>query len=736
MPRSASEGTPLLPKSRSASDSLSFTEARAYCVLALDFVVFAPALPVTLVFGGGAFDASRIDFDKFFGCFIVVTFVVLIPAALGGVFGPFVFFDTAFLLSFFWLRGLQALYEFRRSRLVIRAITLGFILLSLWYVVDVRPGFTPRDLPPLGNSSSSIRILDLRPAGRRWRIEADLRTVRLEDNPAFEALSYEWGDPSKSHSISVGGKRFRVTANLWKALHNVRHETETRALWVDAISIDQTRLDEKSSQVPLMSLIYRRAKRVLISLGKHTPPRWIENSDPLTWTSGWVEKTADEYWETTAYWLRQLMLEEYWKRCWVVQDIGSALSIEVYAERKPIPWDKLMELTTTFASKNPTSTLAQRVLRFESLRKSMYHDGRTYVLEQLLEDFKDSFCSVNLDKILAFVGMAVDCQGDCLPVDYAGGAALLYKALISFQNSTTHRNPGKAIEILHFAALVRRLLSRQQAKVEKEYKKPGWLYQPETATYYWCGDDLLEFCPSPEILLLAMPLELFRAPFTSTKDLQIKTSIWTPDTAEVKETWTPGPMGGLDRIKSLGAIVGKVRELGPTYGEYLRSASAPHQWSERLSQVYPAEADQRRARGLNARLSALLGPAADYRLSNVINLPVHDHPGDPSSGPRLFLGGDDIVMGLVPSNAQVGDHICQFWNSSAVAILRSRESGDGFDIIGRGAVLQHGEEIDWDVPMNKSMFLPSDAASVELDLDLVTLNYLSFDTVILPGSND
>ncbi|KAH7141766.1 heterokaryon incompatibility, partial [Dactylonectria macrodidyma] len=93
------------------------------------------------------------------------------------------------------------------------------------------------------------------------------RTVRLEDNPAFEALSYEWRDPGKSHSISVGGKRFRVTANLWNALHNVRHETEARAIWVDAISIDQTHLDEKSSQVPLMSLIYRRARSVLIFLG-------------------------------------------------------------------------------------------------------------------------------------------------------------------------------------------------------------------------------------------------------------------------------------------------------------------------------------------------------------------------------------------------------------------------------------------------------------------------------------
>lgn len=429
------------------------------------------------------------------------------------------------------------------------------------------------------------------------------------------------------------------------------------------------------------------------------------------------------------------MIEEYWKRCWVVQEIGSGLSIEVYPGRKPIPWNKFVKLTSMFTSKNPTSILANRVLRFDSLRKALYDDGQTYVLGQLLENFKDSFCSVNLDKILAFAGMAVDCQGECLPVDYAGGAAPLYKALISFQNSTTHLDPNKAIEMIEFAALARRLLSRQQTKMVKEYKKPGWLYEPGTWSHYWCGEENTAICAgNPEILLFLPFMEFLRAPFSANKDLQIKSSIWRPDTAEVKETWAPGPGGSLGGIRVLGAIVGEVGELGPTYAEYLGYPSAPSQWSARLSQVYPAEPDQRRARGLNARLSALLGPAADYRLADVVNLTSLDETVDVSGGPRLFLDTDNIIMGLVPPNTRVGDRLCQFWNSSAIAILRRRESSDGYDIVGRGAMLQSGEEIDWDVPVNKTMFLPNSSASVELDLDLVMLNYLSYDIVNLPGS--
>lgn len=164
----------------------------------------------------------------------------------------------------------------------------------------------------------------------------------------------------------------------------------------------------------------------------------------------------------------------------------------------------------------------------------------------------------------------------------------------------------------------------------------------------------------------------------------------------------------------------------------------PQEWSARLSARYPAEADQRRARGLNARLSALLGPAADFRLADVTPLPGIEGirpklAAAGGAGARLFLGGEDIITGLAPSNARVGDRLCQFWNSSAVAILR--DQGDGrYDVVGRGTRSWHGDEADWDVPMNRSAFLPGAAESVDLQIDLTTLNHLSFDVVSLLGS--
>lgn len=744
MPPRASERAPLLSGDYAGSSTNTFTEWIGVIILwigiIIDMFLFLPSGPTEMALRHLAQEypyPGEANSIIFLGLWSLFSIVFAVVTALAGYFGPFLIVSVVSLLSFFYFHILEALYKHQVSRTIIRIVAFMIILSTLWKFVDLRHEFTPEDLPALFNSRNSIRVLDVWPAKEQRAIETNLRTVRLADNPTFEALSYEWGNPSRSHSISVAGKRFRVTNNLWNALHNVRQESETRTLWVDAVCIDQTNLDEKSSQVPLMSLIYRRAQRVLISLGKHTPPHWVSESNPSTWTSAWIDTTVDYNWDSTRYWLEQLMLEEYWKRCWVVQEIGLGLSIEVYAQRTSIPWERFIELTTKYGSKVPTSKPANRVLRFNSLREAMYQDGRTYVLAQLLEEFKDSFCSVNLDKILAFVGMAVDCEGECIPVDYTGGAMPLYEALIFFQNSTTHQSPNGSIEMIYFASLVRRLLSRQQVKVVQEHKKPGLLYEPGTWTYDWCGDDNVVFCQAQSAwyLMFWLLLDVLWAPLSALKDTKISSSIWLPDMAEVKSTWLSAPVGYLDQIKLLGAIVGQVKELGPAYADFLRDPTASRQWSARLSQLYPDELDQRRARGLNARFSAILGPAADYRLADVVNLPSEKETSDEvPGGPRLFLGGDDIIMGLAPSNARIGDRLCQFWNTTTVAVLRSRKAGSGYDIIGRGTMLQIGEKIDWDIPINQTMFLPSAPTSVELDVDLVMLNGLSFDVVSLPGS--
>jgi len=71
-----------------------------------------------------------------------------------------------------------------------------------------------------------------------------------------------------------------------------------------------------------------------------------------------------------------------------------------------------------YVVKNHRLAMVSQVFRFNALQKALYHNCHTYLLSHLLDAFQDSFCSVNLDKVLAFTVLAVNCLGECLPVNY------------------------------------------------------------------------------------------------------------------------------------------------------------------------------------------------------------------------------------------------------------------------------------------------------------------------------
>ena len=84
----------------------------------------------------------------------------------------------------------------------------------------------------------------------------------------FEALSYTWGESLHDEYVEVQDSiRIPITDNLARALRRLRHRTQPRDLWIDAICIDQKNLEERSLQVAYMGEIYKCASRVIIWLG-------------------------------------------------------------------------------------------------------------------------------------------------------------------------------------------------------------------------------------------------------------------------------------------------------------------------------------------------------------------------------------------------------------------------------------------------------------------------------------
>jgi hypothetical protein len=98
--------------------------------------------------------------------------------------------------------------------------------------------------------------------------------------PTYEALSYTWGYeddqsdievvPLVQDRISIGDEDptyISVRHNLFTALKYLRFPDSPRTMFIDAISVNQGDLAERSRQVNRMGDIYKHARRVVVWVG-------------------------------------------------------------------------------------------------------------------------------------------------------------------------------------------------------------------------------------------------------------------------------------------------------------------------------------------------------------------------------------------------------------------------------------------------------------------------------------
>jgi hypothetical protein len=93
-------------------------------------------------------------------------------------------------------------------------------------------------------------------------------------NVGFDALSYVWGSPVDSVTAEIfegrSSSTLPITTNLASAIRHLRLADSSRPMWIDAICIDQENIEERASQVRLMTEIYASADRVLVWLGEQS----------------------------------------------------------------------------------------------------------------------------------------------------------------------------------------------------------------------------------------------------------------------------------------------------------------------------------------------------------------------------------------------------------------------------------------------------------------------------------
>jgi hypothetical protein len=179
-----------------------------------------------------------------------------------------------------------------------------------------------------------------------------LEIVSLEDNCAYEALSYVWGDPNVTRPILMQGAEVQVTTNLEAALRYLRQPTEESLFWIDAICVNQSDIQERNAQVLLMKDIYSKADAVRVWLGEATTGRdeamEILNlsMDPKS-PSDLLQLRLDgkPLQSNHLMMLADLFKRKWWRRTWIIQEFGLAKRVFFHCGTRVSTWEPLQILS-------------------------------------------------------------------------------------------------------------------------------------------------------------------------------------------------------------------------------------------------------------------------------------------------------------------------------------------------------------------------------------------------------
>jgi Heterokaryon incompatibility protein (HET) len=258
--------------------------------------------------------------------------------------------------------------------------------------------------------SGQIRLVELLPGSRGSPIDCNLvHSSHQYDSEHYECLSYMWGSPLNPQSISMDGRIVHVRRNLRDALEAIRPEigVKPRRVWIDALCINQKDVDERNTQVARMGRIFHNAAKVLVWLGQvaddsdflfeHIKPRhdWrYDWAGPLDRRSLLVLLAFDG--------------RPYWKRVWIIQELLSARSIDLFCGSKCISMDTYRWGFTSFVER-------LRTLGGDGLQPAWVMDGvflmdnspGRIILRQQYDGKTEDF------SLLRLLEMCAKCKSEC-----------------------------------------------------------------------------------------------------------------------------------------------------------------------------------------------------------------------------------------------------------------------------------------------------------------------------------
>ena len=294
------------------------------------------------------------------------------------------------------------------------------------------------------NPAQDLRLLHIKPGRDDATVDCSLSVFDLRTAPIYAAISYTWGDPQPTRTITINGNTVQVGINCHYALWQVRQKSRATYYWIDALCIDQSNMDEKNRQVQIMNEIFSRAGCVLVSLGSGSEYSYflMENlrgapgpRDDSSWRTWFSKAYEDLGIEHTAnlgeslLWLSEL---PFWNRIWIVQEMILGHNIKLLFGSDSMEWLFVRGLILHIPSelrRFPAINGAElaKALRSTTMTSLAYHIeyrrkqlSKPPGLPRLLPYFGSGHCSNTLDRIYAFLHLVAQpsLPNKCIIVDY------------------------------------------------------------------------------------------------------------------------------------------------------------------------------------------------------------------------------------------------------------------------------------------------------------------------------
>ena len=478
-------------------------------------------------------------------------------------------------------------------------------------------------------ATGRIRLLTLHPStNSEDRIRCTLNEVSLDDKPEYEALSYAWGLPEDVKEILVNGRIVTVRVNLYQALVHLRKDKD-RALWIDALCINQQNTLERNHQVKQMGRVYENTWRVLAWLGVEK-----DGSDEamrcIASAQSYLSR-ASELSEgigiRSAHAISALLEREYWQRLWIIQELLLAKRARFQCGAQHICWEDLADLDTametnffTFAAKDLCYGPAMYdAIPFRLMRLRHRYNGRRIPIWDLLSGFSASKCIDVRDKIYGLAGLTAELVD--LDVDYSKSITTIYMDvmhLLRYSNTAA----GRIVDI--------------SQRMQKHLG--GQVATPDPSSILASGCFVGSVGYDMGAITNFVPLDVLRV-----EDMR--------------------------HFKELRHVAADVVPIFSDRSCGVRGGSRPEKYRDIDAHQFHPKSWRDVDDGVRVKWSTLIEQIK---------------PRECRTQPQLFIT-DKGDIGIAPGNAQATDLICGFYRTRAFAVLRWMS--DRYIFVGRAALL-------------------------------------------------